>query len=510
MTIRLFLVLSVLFFGPPTEGSDHFFDKAILGERNIDLFWRGHFPEIKQNSSSGRLYFVDDEVESQRFFLSGFNQAPSMLNFLQTELDAGMTCPNDLLGENFDYIRYGYRLMSLSLLIEDYWHLQALSQQFKWKNSCETPLLKVLQTCRPQSTDMKNVVGLWRKHLSKNPEKFHPDYSYGQWKNERESKKQLSHYRTDDLCSKDAKFCGREELSFESMCKDDIQNINLICSELDQLYGVTTTPQIFFSISRSNFINTFNKEGLGVGCLRRFSQIMVGHESRMTSLKIIGLALPNHLTAIYGNRFPQGRPFIYGSLKEFANKGLTEIFEETTPIEETVIVVKTEPNLTPKTDTKVVENAKTLPLKVATKKEIVEIPNPIKSAFLQAAEVRASQNLERVDVDMVKFKYDYVFSLNMIQKLNATLKTYMGREALVEMSTYDKLGTKDGPVPLLFIKFMLDMQEHQGIYNLVAVLGDRFYVSNEIDSEFQTKPELIEIKNDDSTHRQWQLTILRP
>ena len=41
----------------------------------------------------------------------------------------------------------------------------------------------------------------------------------------------------------------------------------------------------------------------------------------------------------------------------------------------------------------------------------------------------------------------------MINTLSERLKTFMTREALKEMMTYDKLGLKEGPVPLLFIKF---------------------------------------------------------
>lgn len=504
-----FIILALLSQALSVSAKDPFFDKATLGERNIDLFWKGHFPEVKKDTSSGKLSFVDDDLEGKRFYLTGFNQAPYFLEFLQSELDAGMTCPNELLGSNFDYIRYGYRLMSLSLLIEDYWHLQALSEQFKWKNSCHTPLPKILEKCSATSNDMKTAVGLWRKHLSKNPEKFHPDYNYSQWQQDKNSKKLLSHYRADDLCKRSPQFCSSTQESFESMCSEEIKDILSLCSETDQLYGVSNTPQIFYSLSRSNFINTFNKEGMGIGCMRRFSQMMRTHEGAIASLRVIGLALPNQLATLYGNRFPQGRPFIYGALKEFADKGLTQIFEETTP-EIPVAVAKVEPK---KVDAPVVAKAPVAAPVVAApvvKKEFKEIAGPMKSAFLQAAEVRQSQNLERVDVDMEKLKYDYVFSLNMIQKLSSTLKTYMGREALVEMSTYDKLGSKDGPVPLLFIKFMLDMQEHQGIYNLMAVLGDKFYVSNEIDSEFKTTPELIELRNDDSTNRQWQITILKP
>jgi hypothetical protein len=141
---------------------------------------------------------------------------------------------------------------------------------------------------------------------------------------------------------------------------------------------------------------------------------------------------------------------------------------------------------------------------------IVEIRVPQKSAFLQAAEIRSQGNLSRVEVDMLKLKYDYIFSLNMMNNLSRRLKTFMKRDALVEMMTYDKLGTSEGPVPLLFLKFMIDMEEHQGLWNLISVVGEKFYVSNEIDAAFKPKPELIQLVNDDTTGRHWQIYIVKP
>ena len=86
----------------------------------------------------------------------------------------------------------------------------------------------------------------------------------------------------------------------------------------------------------------------------------------------------------------------------------------------------------------------------------------------------------------------------------------MTRDALMEMMNYDKLGTKDGPVPLMFIKFMIDMEEHHGLWNMISILGDKFYVSNEIDSFYSPKAEFIQLMNNETTGNQWQIYILRP
>ena len=111
---------------------------------------------------------------------------------------------------------------------------------------------------------------------------------------------------------------------------------------------------------------------------------------------------------------------------------------------------------------------------------------------------------------MKKFKYDYIFTLTMMTSLSEKLKNFMTREALKEMMVYDKLGSKEGPVPLLFIKFMIDFEEHQGLWNLISVLGERFYVSNEIDSTLKPGAELIQLSNNAVTGGQWQIHVLRP
>ena len=249
-----------------------------------------------------------------------------------------------------------------------------------------------------------------------------------------------------------------------------------------------------------------------MGCLRRFSEVLSHREVTYPGLKNLFPPLNSMLRTTHKERFLQGRVFFFGAGKEFEEKGLTDLYVEDQPL----VVV------TPETAKVVVKN-KEEPVKVAVKPEpvkkveapkiapsIVEIRVPQKSAFLQAAELRAQGNLPRAEVDMVKLKYDYVFTLNMMNNLSKRLKTFMKREALVEMMTYDKLGTTEGPVPLLFLKFMIDMEEHQGLWNLISVVGERFYVSNEIDSDFKPKAELVQLVNNDTTGRRWQIFIVKP
>jgi hypothetical protein len=141
------------------------------------------------------------------------------------------------------------------------------------------------------------------------------------------------------------------------------------------------------------------------------------------------------------------------------------------------------------------------------KPEVAEIP---KSAFLQAAEVRRGQDLQLALVDMLKFKYDHVFSLSEYQLLSTTLREYTSRQALNEMKEHDRLGSVEAPVPLSFLKFLIDGDNHQGLYNLVTVLGEEFWVTNDIDARWKPASEYIAMKNDETTARQWQISIVKP
>ena len=264
-----------------------------------------------------------------------------------------------------------------------------------------------------------------------------------------------------------------------------------------------------------DIINTFNDQGEALGCLRRFSMV---NSHREVSYKVFSQLFPTlraHLRNQYQERFLQGRVFFFGSGKEFEEKGLTNLYvmeqplkiatldagylnTPATPVAPAVEVQKTEADSTAKVAA------------VTPKKTVVEIKQVPKSAFLQASELRKAQNLDRVEVDMQKLRYDYVFSLNMLNNLSTKLKSFMTREALIEMVNYDKLGFKEGPVPLLFIKYMIDMQEHTGLYNLVSTVGDEFYVSNEVDPSYKPELEKIKLINNAATNGQWQIVVLKP
>jgi hypothetical protein len=514
--VHALLVLSIALFAPLTFGAkaDNFPVEGYLGEKELSGYSERWQPLVTQDPYLGRVEFSDERFLRDYFSTYIFREEKDYSDFLRSELPGGEMCSNADLGEHYDEIRFSYRLITLSYLLEAQWHMNQMADKMHLKKTCAFDVVEWAKTCHPKSEDMKKFIGRMIKYHPRYVESLPSDFGKKKWmesfrKGEFEW---YSEYRVKDVCGIG---CDEPALegAFQKACGETQNALDLICNENDEVYGLSKQRDAYYLLGQSNIINTYNKKGEAMGCLRRFSEVMSLREVEYPGLKNLFLPLNGMLRAKHGERFLQGRVFFFGAGKEFEEQGLTDLYVEEQPLvvvkkeKPAPVVVKKEEPVVSKVEVKKPEPKKEEP---KTAPSIVEIRTPQKSAFLQAAELRKSENLARAEVDMVKLKYDYVFSLNQMNNLSKRLKTFMKREALIEMMTYDKLGTSEGPVPLLFLKFMIDMEEHQGLWNLINVVGERFYVSNEIDANFNPKPELVQLVNDDSTGRRWQIYILKP
>lgn len=507
---------ALILAGSALASIDRVHSEGYLGEKRLDSYSERYQPLIFQDIYQGKMAFTD-EVFFQNYFRPYLLQPEEEISFfLRSELGGGITCPNELLSQHFDDIRYSYRLVTLSYLLEGQWHMKLISDHFRMKDGCRFDLQQWAKSCRPKSESMKKFLSrlaTYAKYEESLPEK----YGKSDWWKEFTTGKHstYSHYRTKEVCSGK---CYESEMpaKFKYICAENQRLMDLICSEEDELYGLSNQRDAYYLLGRSNIINTYNKQGEAMGCLRRFSEMMAHKEVNYRALRGLFPVLQTQLRQKYEERFLQGRVFFYGAGKEFEEKGLKDLYVKEQKLKIKAVPKMEEPKVVESKPAPVVvpakpkEGPKVVVAPPSPKKEVVEIKTPPKSAFLLASEIRAAQNLERVEVDMLKLKYDYVFTLNMMNTLSERLKTFMTREALTEMMTYDKLGTKEGPVPLLFIKFMIDMEEHHGLWNMLAILGDKFYVSNEIDASFKPASELVQLVNNETTGGHWQLFVLRP
>lgn len=501
--VKLNLVfLIALIFSISAHSAEKFYSKTYLGEKNLSNYFERFYPAIFHSVYDGKLYFKDDLLFKNILDPYLWDQENQFRSFLGPELSSGMSCPNDDLIKKLDEMRYAYRLITLSYLIEGQWHLSLLSTHFKLKKSCDFNIQKWARDCQPKTNEMKTFIERLIKYNPKYEEEFHPKYTKEEWLSEfsKRNYKWYSHYR---LKKQSAPLD-----SLSDICHENQKFMTLLCSEEDELYGISSRPFAYALIGQSNIINTFNKEGNALSCLRRFSQVFSRKEVVYPVLEDLFPIQQSFLKNRYDERFLQGRVFFYGAGKEFDDKGLKEVYVMANNANEAAPKIVESKAAPKKIEQKKIETSNHSPQPV--RKEIVEIKKIVKSAFQEAAEARAAQDLKKVEVDMLKFKYDFVFSLNLLNELAQKLEVFMTRDALTEMHTYDHLGSKEAPVPLLFIKYMIDMQEHQGLWNVVSVLGSKFYVVNEIDSHLKPAPEKILLLNDESTAHQWQIFILKP
>ena len=107
---------------------------------------------------------------------------------------------------------------------------------------------------------------------------------------------------------------------------------------------------------------------------------------------------------------------------------------------------------------------------------------------------------------MPEFKLDFLFSDKIKAALEKRISAYKSQKALKDMKHFDKLGTIEAPVRLLFVKYLIDTNDHKSIYNLINVLGDNFYVIN--DYSKLNNPIRIRLINDKSSQYKWQVILL--
>jgi len=509
------LLTFFLLLGSASAKNDHLSNEVNLGEKKFGIYYGARAPYLKQDLNSGKLEF-EDELFYQKFFERFiFSDTSDYETFFKSEMENNLVCDNESFNESFEDIRYSYRLITLSYLLEGIWHQNMVAKNL-FPRSCDFDFDKWLSSCQAKSKEMKRFTELLKKHRPKYLESLPANYSKKDWFKELKNKdfKYYSHYRIFEECKND---CDENKISeyFKSTCQNDQKLLGLICSEQDEIFGLSEAPMAYQLLLSSNIINTYNKRGNASGCLRRFSNILRNREVKYPVLKTLFAPIKKHLEAQYKERFIQGRVFFYGAGKEFEEKGLSNLHVMDQPLKILTLTDPEPPKIEPKPSPAVTSPSKSAPksviaVKKVEPKKVIEIRDVPKSAFYEASEARRSSNLNSIEVDMMKFKYDYVFSLNMIQNLSTRLNKFMTREALKEMLTYDHLGSKDAPVPLLFIKFMIDMQEHTGLFNITSIIGDTFYVSNEIDVKYKTVPEKIKLENLNHVSGGWQISVLKP
>ncbi len=519
--IPLFITATSQLKANEKNNLDDYYKEIFLGEKPTGLYYgpldaRGVF-----NDSSGSIDFLDD-LYSKNYLFDTFQVGLGELpQFWSQEVMEKSICPNKTLSENITYIRYLYRLVSISYLFEELKILNQASSELGWTSKqCQMKYEDIFGDCRPQSSDMKKfkerVMGKFSNEIEKIKfEKLSTQYRNELFKSIRESQAlttDVLQSRMYQLCREGAKNCRQltdEDIqkSLSQLCGDNKKAIKKLCNENDHFYGLSQAPIVSELIKNSNAFTLINQSGMGEECLRRYAKISA-HKENVAGFINKQFPLIHYHLIKKQSRFPQGELFLPGALKEFDMKGLSDFLTALKPKPiEPVVIKKLKPKPAP---VKVVVAPKPEPVAM-TIPEPQPLPTPVVetprvSQFNLGLEALAKGRDEFV-VDMDELRYDFEFSSAMIAELTGVIKKFQTRAALLDMKNFDTLGSAQAPMGLIFLKFLLDTENHQGLYNITSVLGEKFFVMNDLENDH--KPIYIHLKNDSSTNNRWQILIIK-
>lgn len=503
------------------ESLDRYYQTLYVGEKKTSNYFGALDPRSTFSDDSGELTFLDDQYMNQFIDPQLQPDAFSLHDFWFKKVVEKSTCPDATLGENVDYIRYLYRLLTISYLFESLKiNHKAAANLGASKNICSISYDDVFGKCKPQSDDMKKfherVYGKFVNDISKISTSAFSKKELSTWLENFKKSNSLSidpiHVRLQEWCHSEKKNCRTLDIedvkaALGSICNDDRNLIQNLCSEKDNLYGASYVDRARELIQTSNAFNLINHTGMGDDCLRRYVKIFSPKEIRYN---ILNKQFPLIYSQLIrdNSRYLQGELFLPGALKEFDIKGLSDFLVALKPPKvEPIVLPVPKPKLHPKPVPVVVKAPVIVAKAEPVQMEIVEPPKPKISEFETAVGELEAKKLDSLNINMDKFRDDFEFSKQMIADLAAPIKKFQTRAALTDMKSYDNLGSPEAPVGLVFLKYLIDTENHQGLYNIITVLSDKFFVNNDI--EKKDTPVYVQIRNDASTANHWQIILLK-
>lgn len=512
LTFTFALILSL----SGTAYSEEEYAFSQLGEQDTGHWVGTTAPEVEIQPQNKQLIFREQRM-NDRYFESNISDVPfDLFRFWEIELPQA-SCPASSFSENVHYLRYLFRLLAISYLAESLKDHHLLVHQLTGEPTlCPVDWNTLFKSCKAQSSEMiKFVKRSQVRYMNDLDLKKVPVLNSSQredWAREflksqasdltmRVLQKRMANKKQPDM-----KILVNQLIT---SCKERTEAIEMICSENDDLFGISRSPQARDLILQSHIMSVINQGGFGEACVDRFIETFKSKERNYEWLDALFPLIKRKLTE-EKKRYLQGDLFLPGALKEFEMKGLGDfLFSEVKPEPTPAPTPKPTPVPTPKPTPVPMVTAAPTPIPTP-KPTPTPAPPPERSAIQVALDTLAEDSkLIEVAVNMKKFKKDYVFTPITKSKLELRLKSYQTREALSEMKEFDKLGSKDEPMSLIFVKLLIDTNNHIGLWNVVGILGETFYINNDIDEATNSEPFLIKLSNSVQTKGRWVISVMR-
>lgn len=508
-----------------SEALESYYQNLYLGERKTRNYGGPSDPRANFDEESGDLRTLDDQFSIDYLNDQTEREVFNLQNFWFKKVIEKSTCPDVTLGENVEYIRYLYRLLTISYLFESLKiNYKTISSIGGNKKSCALSFHDIFGACTPRTEDMKKfykrVEGKLFNEIPKIQTQFFNKQEKEDWFSNFKRSTSLTidpiYARLHVWCHGQKKNCKNITLNevkkaLGGFCNDDRSLIQNLCSESDGLYGISYVNKASELIKISNAFNLLNHSGAGEECLRRYVKIFSPKENYYGVLAHQFPLIYSHLIR-ENSRYLQGELFLPGALKEFDMKGLSDFLTALKPPKvEAILKVLSihEPKVVSKpVEAEVKNKSTTIPVKLEpVQMEVVVPPKPRISEFENAVLEFEGKTLESFSLNMENFRDDFEFTQQMVADLAIPIRKFQTRAALNDMKSFDSLGSINAPLGLIFLKYLIDTENHQGLYNITSIIGNKFYVYNDI--EKKNRPVLIELKNDASTQNRWQIILTK-
>lgn len=508
------LVLSFFFYGTNVLAK-----KSELGELPKNNYYGPHLPLFKVDRTNNN-YISEDDYFEKWYFQSKMEKEFFILDeYFSGEFLNAHYCPESFIAKYEEYYRYLVRLLTISYIYEANKEYLFTAKQMGYENTCRIDWVKTFNTCKPKSNEMKGFVNNVKHffpnikeqivpfELTKHAQKQDWLDKFNRGKVENLTQARLFVWMDSQKDKTDASIANLQK-KLQSICDEDKKMLVKICTEEDSLYGLSSYLEVYSLLSRSNAMSWMEPTEYQLGCLRRYIKENASKEVRFSPFESI-------FSFIYSKKiqlkaaFEQGDLFIYGAFKEFIDKGLKEIFAKKSvvrPVKQEVKIVKDVPPKIEEINLPLVRKnkSKTSSKIVVTAKENMQR----QTSFKSASDLRAVEDLDEVYVDMEKFHFDYVFTREQQARFDSFVIKFSSQKSLREMKKDDGLGLKKAPIPLKFLKYLIDKEMHKGLFNIIHVLGEKFFVLNDIDPGNELS--FVSLHNAKETGFKWQLRIIRP
>jgi hypothetical protein len=523
--IKVFLLVIFVFVGS-IEAFGVYSPEA-YGEKNFSEYYGSRDLMYRVDEHSGRVIFEEKEI--LKFYPENLIQEDLKFFsfFFFNELSHSLSCPQSELGKFYDYFQFSNRVLTLSYLYENIRARENKAKRLSDKKTCSVNWKSVLKNCEAKSNDMKFFIRS-ASHIIKEKRQVYSSSSLSlkdqrsKWLKELKSNSSLGEasYRLKEDCSggkcRSLTFKGSMS-KLDRTCREDLSLFESICSEEDQIYGLGYVSESYPLLINSDILDVADEDGFAAGCLRKFKQRTISKEIVYNNLKLIFPATYNQMNK-EGRRYIQGDLFPAGSMKKFIDMGLVDLFQQK---KEKVLKKKVRASKKKTYDSPIEDKVEFIDRFVKKKRKKKKLSKRVlrkvkkkkhikKSSFLIAVDLRNQLDSDEVRVDMNRFKYDFLFSMNLKKVLDDNLGSYTSRAGISDMKAKDKLGTKKGPMPLMFLKYLIETDKHQSLFSLLSIVGDKFYVQNDIDTMAKDSYNYIELANNEATNHKWQIIIIKP